>query len=62
MKAVDWNEVVWRRFGRRHEKPCLRPEVLTCALWECQKAGCCQAEKSMSLGTGAQILEFKRDS
>ena len=35
-------DIVKRRFGSRHEKPCSRPSVLTCALWECQKAGECR--------------------
>jgi hypothetical protein len=38
------DEVVQRRFGRDHEKPCRRPDVLTCAKWNCQSAGACQAE------------------
>lgn len=29
-------EIVRRRFGSRHDKPCERPETLTCAIWECQ--------------------------
>lgn len=35
--------ILARRLGSRHEKPCKRPEVLTCAQWECQKANRCQA-------------------
>lgn len=62
MPEPTLNEIVNRRFGRNHEQPCDRPEVLTCALWECQKAGCCQAHKREPLGTGAQVLEFKHDS
>ena len=31
-----------RRFGRDHEKPCCNPNVLTCALWECQKNDRCR--------------------
>jgi hypothetical protein len=61
MQEADWNEIVWRRFGRNHDKPCQRPEILTCALVECQKANCCQYDKRIPLGTGAQILEMKRD-
>lgn len=36
------DEVVRRHFGRNHDKPCKRPSVLTCALWECQKANECR--------------------
>lgn len=43
---VDWSreddEIVRRRFGSRHEKPCNDPGVLTCAKWECQVNDCCQ--------------------
>lgn len=41
VEAVN-EEAVWRRFGSRHENPCKRPEVLTCAMWECQYANQCQ--------------------
>lgn len=34
---------VWRRFGSEHKKPCLRENVLTCAMSECQNADRCQA-------------------
>ena len=34
--------IVARRFGSRHEKPCARPDILTCALWECQSINRCQ--------------------
>lgn len=36
------DEIVWRRFGRDHDKPCRNPTVLTCAFWECQVANECQ--------------------
>lgn len=42
MNATERNEVISRRFGPGHEKPCRRPEVITCAGWDCQKAGECQ--------------------
>lgn len=29
-------EIARRRFGRDHDKPCERPETLTCAMWACQ--------------------------
>jgi hypothetical protein len=35
----DWT---WRRFGRQHDKPCKRPNILTCAMWECQQADECR--------------------
>lgn len=35
-------KIVRRRFGRDHDLPCNRPEVLTCALWACQSVGKCQ--------------------
>jgi hypothetical protein len=41
--AKQASEIVNRRFGRDHDKPCKRPEVLTCAQWECQQAGECQS-------------------
>ena len=37
--------IVWRRFGRNHDKPCKRPDILTCALWECQKANECRVDE-----------------
>jgi hypothetical protein len=36
-------EIARRRFGSDHDKTCKRPEVRTCALWECQIANECQA-------------------
>jgi hypothetical protein len=42
--ATETSEIVSRRFGRDHEKPCKRPDVLTCAMWPCQSAGECQAD------------------
>lgn len=39
----DPDHPVWRRFGLAHDKPCLRPDVLTCARSECQHANACQA-------------------
>ncbi|MGY4622000.1 hypothetical protein ACVWZ4_007227 [Bradyrhizobium sp. USDA 4472] len=41
-KDPELDKIVSRRFGSRHEKPCNNPNVLTCAVWECQKADCCQ--------------------
>lgn len=46
--ATETNEVISRRFGRDHEKPCKRPNVLTCAMWKCQSAGECQADEPQS--------------
>jgi hypothetical protein len=39
---VGQDATIWRRFGRNHDKPCKRPEILTCAMWECQKADKCR--------------------
>lgn len=39
---TDEGEAFWRRFGSRHDKPCKRQSVLTCALWQCQQANQCQ--------------------
>lgn len=39
-------DIVRRRFGRNHDKPCNKPDVLTCALWECQNADQCQWKAS----------------
>lgn len=36
------DKILARRFGRDHDKPCRRSKVLTCALWECQRANQCQ--------------------
>lgn len=36
------NYWVHRRFGRDHEKPCKRPDVLSCAMVECQMADECR--------------------
>jgi hypothetical protein len=41
----ELDKIVWRRFGRDHDKPCRRPEMLTCAMWKCQRANQCQHEK-----------------
>lgn len=45
---MDKKDIVKRRFGSLHDKPCNRPNVLTCALWECQKADTCQAPAALS--------------
>lgn len=42
---METDDPVDRRFGRLHEKPCNRPETLTCALSACQFADECQAPK-----------------
>lgn len=41
-KATTADEITSRRFGSLHEQPCKQGNVLTCALWECQKANECQ--------------------
>ena len=40
--AAEECEIAQRRFGSRHDKPCRRLTILTCALWECQQANECQ--------------------
>lgn len=37
----EW-EIVMRRFGRAHEKPCRDPLVIECAMPECQRANECR--------------------
>ena len=39
---AEEREIAQRRFGSRHDKPCRRLKILTCALWECQQANECQ--------------------
>ena len=39
----ELDKIVRRRFGRDHDRPCNRPDVLTCAKAECQYADACQA-------------------
>jgi hypothetical protein len=43
------DEIVRRRFGRDHDKPCNRPSILTCAMPECQYANACQAPSSLAV-------------
>lgn len=38
----ELDKIVRRRFGRDHDKPCARPEVLTCAMWDCQVRDRCR--------------------
>lgn len=42
-------EFVWRRFGREHEKPCKRPTIITCAMWECQYANECRWDERVGM-------------
>lgn len=42
MVHAQWDEIVRRRFGSRHEKPCINPSVLTCAKVKCQLANRCK--------------------
>jgi hypothetical protein len=51
---------VWRRFGRDHERPCKRPNILTCAQWSCQRANECQWD-SRSWGLWGCTLEVTND-
>lgn len=39
------DEIVMRRFGSDHDKPCSRPEVITCSLWDCQVRDRCQYDR-----------------
>lgn len=39
---ADVEEIVKRRYGRRHEKPCAKPDTLSCSLWECQERDRCR--------------------
>lgn len=41
-------EIVSRRFGPEHERECQRPQIVTCALWECQVANVCQYDPRWS--------------
>ena len=58
------DEIVWRRFGRNHAKPCKRPTVLTCAFSECQHADACQhqptEEERYLTATEQQIMHRAR--
>jgi hypothetical protein len=40
------DEISRRRFGSDHEKPCKRPSIMTCAMWECQHANQCQWDEA----------------
>ena len=44
----ELDKIVRRRFGSQHDKPCARPNTLTCALWECQKADRCKEADLMT--------------
>lgn len=57
----DVNEVVWRRFGPKHEKPCNRPGVTTCALWDCQHANRCLDPVRPAPRSLPHCLEHKTD-
>lgn len=41
----EHDKIVRRRFGRDHKRRCNRPEILTCAMPECQYANKCQAPR-----------------
>ncbi len=38
----ELDKVLARRFGRDHNRPCENPNILTCAIWECQRRGICR--------------------
>lgn len=42
MEETNTKEIVARRFGLDHDKPCKRPDVITCAQWRCQMANECR--------------------
>ena len=39
---AELTEIVRRRFGRDHALKCERPEIITCAQWDCQVANVCR--------------------
>jgi hypothetical protein len=41
---AELHEIVKRRFGSLWSDPCKRPDVQTCAFWNCQISGECQSE------------------
>jgi hypothetical protein len=46
------DEIIMRRFGRDHDKPCADPTVLTCTFVECQVANRCQKVRDGKGKTG----------
>lgn len=61
MKEHEIREIVARRFGSRHAKPCANPQVLTCAMWKCQVADSCQKDKRASLAPGGDANAQERE-
>ena len=47
-KTTTDNEIVQRRFGIEHEKPCIDPNAIECALYACQEANECQHWRKMT--------------
>lgn len=41
-EKASWREIIKRRFGPDHDRPCNKPTTLTCAMWDCQAANECQ--------------------
>lgn len=41
-REQDWVTIVKRRFGPGFSKPCVRPDVIECAMWECQVKDRCR--------------------
>lgn len=39
---TETREITSRRFGHAFERPCQRPEIVECAMWECQVASICR--------------------
>ena len=44
-ETTDDEEICWRRFGPKHEKPCNDPTIETCAMSECQETNECQKKQ-----------------
>lgn len=48
--ALD--DVLARRFGSAHARPCADPNTVTCTLWDCQERNRCK--KSFNLPPGQE--------
>lgn len=60
MEHVNYRDIIKRRFGPEHEKPCKNPSTATCALWECQKANECQ-HGNQAAPTPSEPVAWLRD-
>lgn len=43
-------EILSRKFGSRHEKPCDYPEMVECTHFECQEADKCMGRERLKSG------------